>query len=570
MTDYTVKILMDMNNQLAETAKTAARAMGELEEKTRTAGRALEEMDDSSANVEDNLGDLTDAAGDSADRLEDLDDVVGDAEDNLNDLDDTAGDVEGELSELGDVAGDAESELDDLSDTAGDAVDELEDTEKSAKDAAKGLEETEKAASRAEKELSGLAKAAQFSVGVFAAWKTIQAGIKFVEMGAQLIEVRERFVRFSGGAAQANRNLEIFREATQGTVSDSDAMLGITKLMGMGLVDNADQMGEVARMATVLGDQTRDAGDRIMDFAQMLATGSTRRLYEYGLKVTDVEQRAKDLLATHQGMSKDEAFKLAVLAEGREQLKKLGDAGLSADDKIDIIKASVGNLRDNAAMAAVKIGLVTGALDFLAERLPKLPETLDQINVLAKIFNSIPIVERLAAIAKWTNPVYLAWRALELVLKGIVWIGAQVITFLGVVAAKNDTLRLAMYNALPEEMKTNDQLNNMSKYAATAATKTDELSRSIKRIPTKTRISVVLDILRGIVGKGVKGLQAGGLASGLTLVGEQGPELVQLPAGSRVYSHQQSISNTFNMTVNTRATTGTVVQDYQMMRAMVG
>jgi ABC-type transporter Mla subunit MlaD len=541
-TDYSVRILMDMNNQLAQTAKTAARAMGELEEETRTAARGLEAMDDASADVSDNLEDMADRTGDSVDRLEDLDDVAGDAEDNL----------------------------DELGDTAGDAGEQLEETEEGAKKAAKGLEETDKAAGKAEKELGNLAKAAKFAAGAFAAIKTAQAAIQFVTLGAQLIETRERFVAFSGGAARAAENLEVFRTATKGTVSDSQAMVAITKLMGMGLVDNAQQMGLVAQIAVQLGDQTQNAGDRIMSFAQMLATGSTRRLYEYGLKMADVEQRAKDLLATHQGMSKDEAFKLAVLAEGTEQLKKLGEGALSADDKLDRVTAGLANLKDNAAMAAAKLIDASGALDFLSERLPKLPETLDQINVLFKVFHAIPIVERLQDMGKWLNTCYLAWRALEQILKGVVWVFAQVATFIGITAAKNDTLRLAMYNALPAEMQTNAELNKMRDAAGSAAVKANELSSSIKRIPAKKTIDLSF-IVRGAKNLGkILGLQAGGIASGLTLVGEQGPELVQLPAGSRVYSHQQTVNNSFNMTVNTRATTGTVMQDYQMMRALVG
>jgi hypothetical protein len=45
----------------------------------------------------------------------------------------------------------------------------------------------------------------------------------------------------------------------------------------------------------------------------------------------------------------------------------------------------------------------------------------------------------------------------------------------------------------------------------------------------------------GPTGGGViHGRAGGGPASGLTLVGERGPELVNLPGGSRVYSNQQS------------------------------
>jgi len=67
------------------------------------------------------------------------------------------------------------------------------------------------------------------------------------------------------------------------------------------------------------------------------------------------------------------------------------------------------------------------------------------------------------------------------------------------------------------------------------------------------------------------GLQHGGLASGPTIVGEMGPELLDAMPGSRVYNNQQTrnVVNNFNQTVNTRATSPSVQQDYRMMQARI-
>jgi hypothetical protein len=56
---------------------------------------------------------------------------------------------------------------------------------------------------------------------------------------------------------------------------------------------------------------------------------------------------------------------------------------------------------------------------------------------------------------------------------------------------------------------------------------------------------------------------------GITLVGEEGPELVNLPVGASVMP-TSAITNNFNMTVNTRATQPTVIQDFETMRAIAG
>ena len=62
--------------------------------------------------------------------------------------------------------------------------------------------------------------------------------------------------------------------------------------------------------------------------------------------------------------------------------------------------------------------------------------------------------------------------------------------------------------------------------------------------------------------KHILGLAKGGMTTGaMNLVGEKGPELVKLPAGSRVYSNSQSKSmsggsttNNFNITINAKDT----------------
>lgn len=64
---------------------------------------------------------------------------------------------------------------------------------------------------------------------------------------------------------------------------------------------------------------------------------------------------------------------------------------------------------------------------------------------------------------------------------------------------------------------------------------------------------------------------AGGMPpGGWSLVGERGPELVRLPGGSQVLNHQvtNNVYNTYNQTVNTRATSGTVRQDFALLRAL--
>ena len=69
-------------------------------------------------------------------------------------------------------------------------------------------------------------------------------------------------------------------------------------------------------------------------------------------------------------------------------------------------------------------------------------------------------------------------------------------------------------------------------------------------------------------------MAAGGIAAGgWTLVGERGPELVNMPRGSQVYPNGQTrqmlrAGDTYNITVNTAATSGTYLADIMMARAL--
>lgn len=567
-TDYTVNILMNMRDNLSRAAESAARALDKLGDESITAADALEQVADITGDIADNLEDLGGSTADAADGVGDLASASADAGDSIDDLADPVATAADEIENMFDAAYESVDALEETAEAAQDAGVELQDTGTEAEKAAEALERTGEGAGQAEKELSTLKDTLKAAAVAMAAIKLGEKAMEFVALGAQVQETKDRFYAFSGSAAVGAENLRLFREATKGTVDDISAMEVMTKLLGMGLVDNAAQMSQVAQIAVNLGDQHRDAGDRIMDFAQMLATGSTRRLFEYGISVADVETKAKELQATYQSMSKDEAFKLAVLSVGQAQLEKLGVAGLSADDKLDRVQAGFANLKNEAALAALSIAEASGALDAMSEKIPQLSTSVSQFTTLAQIMSAIPLAATMQKIAFTINPVILSFRLLGEVIKGVGWVVGELATGLVKLAAMNEGLRVAMYNALPAEMRTNEELNRLSAQAATAKDKVNDLSTSINNVPKKTKLSIFVDFVKSKLGIG--GLQLGGIASGLTMVGERGAEAVQLPAGSRVYSHEQTqnINNYFNQTVNTRATSGTVAMDFQMLRSL--
>jgi hypothetical protein len=116
-----------------------------------------------------------------------------------------------------------------------------------------------------------------------------------------------------------------------------------------------------------------------------------------------------------------------------------------------------------------------------------------------------------------------------------------------------------------------DELVILTQTAEGAAAQVALFGDEINKLPSQKTVRIGVEFYQS--GSMPSGHQHGGPASGMTLVGEGGPELVRLPPGSHVFSNSQSSNITnyhFNQTVNTRATSGTVRQDYAMMRALVG
>jgi hypothetical protein len=78
----------------------------------------------------------------------------------------------------------------------------------------------------------------------------------------------------------------------------------------------------------------------------------------------------------------------------------------------------------------------------------------------------------------------------------------------------------------------------------------------------------------GETGPRITEFAEGGMTrGGVSLVGERGPELVQLPAGSYVHDASETqniINNSYNLNVQSQAQSQGITQDFNIMRAMAG
>ena len=195
--------------------------------------------------------------------------------------------------------------------------------------------------------------------------QTIEAGIGLAELGAAFERQERRFEAFSGGAEKAQANLEAFQQGAGGTVNKMEAMSSASRLLQMGLVQDAAEMEKVVEMATRLGDQTASAGTRVSDFALMLANTSIPRLDSYGISAGFVRNRMQELQTANEDMTREQAFSQAVFEAGADSLEILGDR---ADDNAAKMEKARARLEDYRIEMGQKVmPLVSKAAGAIAE-----------------------------------------------------------------------------------------------------------------------------------------------------------------------------------------------------------
>lgn len=167
----------------------------------------------------------------------------------------------------------------------------------------------------------------QAVIGLAIVQKVGQTTLELAQLGNQSLATSEKFEALSGSVANADNYLRQIRLGTDYTVDKMTAMQSVSKLLSMGLVDNAKSATEFVVMATRLGDVTLSAQDRISDFAALLANQSIPRLDNYSISSGKVKTRIEELQAAFPEMTREAAFNQAVLEQGRIALERLGSAG---------------------------------------------------------------------------------------------------------------------------------------------------------------------------------------------------------------------------------------------------
>ena len=242
---------------------------------------------------------------------------------------------------------------------------------------------------------SAVELAAQMDL-VTAAYDAVAAAvgeaIELADLAVQADRAEERFRAFAGEIGDADELLAAFNRGAGGTVDKLTAMTSAGRLLQMGLVQNNDEMEQVVEIATRLGDQTQSAGDRVADFALLLANQSIPRLDNFGISSGKVRARIAELQDEFKGMSREAAFSQAVFEQGAKSLDILGARTQDAGSKMEVARANIANMR--VEMGQKLLPVISSLFGFVANL------NTNTLMMIAVLGGGIPVILKVGTALK--------------------------------------------------------------------------------------------------------------------------------------------------------------------------
>lgn len=229
------------------------------------------------------------------------------------------------------------------------------------------LEESSKKADGA---LSGFTNKISGAIAAFAGYKGIQMIGDLLDLGTQANIAEGKFQSLTSKMGGYQNVLERIQDATGHIVDDKSLEQGANKLIGMNLANTSDELGKLLELATKLGT-SGDVGKDISDFALMLSNNSIMRLDNFSISSGRVRERIIELQAATAGLSRSDAFKMAVLEEGSKTLERLGSAATIAETPLARIGVVIQNMgQDFAQDFSTGANSLAGILEIAAGQNP--------------------------------------------------------------------------------------------------------------------------------------------------------------------------------------------------------
>lgn len=171
-----------------------------------------------------------------------------------------------------------------------------------------------------------MTNAAQQMYSAFA--KPFKAADDLAQLGYEAERARIALTNTLGSAEEYEKWMRAIKDATHGTITETEAAGMAYQVLRLGLATTADEAREFVRMATIIGQaspQLTGASDAIGEISLTIANMSWRRLDQLGLSVSEVKARMEELRTLNSDLTTEEAFQTAVLEGLTEQANMLGD-----------------------------------------------------------------------------------------------------------------------------------------------------------------------------------------------------------------------------------------------------
>ncbi len=199
----------------------------------------------------------------------------------------------------------------------------------------------------------------------------VSLAVGSLKLAEQAKVATSSFTSLSGSANIARLNLQAMGRATKGLISETEQMKIANQLLGMNIVQTADQLEEVVGVSRRLGKEFRGLGarDAAEEFAIMIANMSVARLDSFGLSSGRVRKRILELIATTEGMTREMAFFQATMEEGQATIERLGPEINTTSDEVSRMAAEWANLRVVMGEAAEGTGILKGLAAGISDNL---------------------------------------------------------------------------------------------------------------------------------------------------------------------------------------------------------
>jgi len=320
------------------------------------------------------------------------------------------------------------------------------------------------------------------------------ATVAILKMAKRAGKIEGLALGFERNFGNMEKALSSFRKASQGMVSDFDLMQTANRAALLGVTNDVDKLSQLMITARLRGrEMGLDMTQAFNDIVTGIGRGSPLILDNLGIKIPDAIKKSMEKMGEAE---KTQALLNFAIADGAKIAAEYGDVQLTASEKAEVLKSKIVNLKDEAIVK------LSGPLSDILEKIAKWVDLMagDEIGLKDSIEK---------ASKAWTGFMKAAT---------------------GDALGPLDTL-LTMLTGWAVI------LAGISDILSSVITKVSSLITKIKELNKNTPANNPVSLVKSWFDKRATGGVSGG---GMTLVGEAGPELVNLPRGSHVYNNKDS------------------------------